>query len=351
MRWKKISNLPKSAITGIAVRRSKIFLGTVSGSIGQIEMATGPITVTEARQMKHPVIKMIARGRASVLAIDEKNHYVFLSDEDEWLPIPGVVKNPVMCGSLAFLCRIPGMKCLKVVQLMNVFKPLVPPLAGQLPVLKPAGELRLALREQPANPETCLIYGLPFLYRLFQVNKVAESFRQYLIILRRLITPLTAFRDRTARILYLLKDFRGAQELLMSTPTDDPLFLANTMKVVLMGAPTNPGIEIGTARFLGMGFIDEAIDLLLMTDNWSEAVSMLIGMGKLAEAALVCRVQEPSEMRSQLMTSVAKRMLMSGMPAYGLQMLAEVGAVNEIIQYFVGELEVEQAEFLKRVNH
>jgi hypothetical protein len=117
----------------------------------------------------------------------------------------------------------------------------------------------------------------------------------------------------------------------------------------MIGAHSNRGIEIGTAQFLGRGFVDEAIDLLLLTDNWTEAASMLIGMGRLADAALICRLQEPSDVRTQLMASLAKKMLLSGMPSYGLLVLAELGAFEEIARYFSGEQEKEQAEFVKRI--
>jgi hypothetical protein len=101
---------------------------------------------------------------------------------------------------------------------------------------------------------------------------------------------------------------------------------------------------------MGRGFEEEGIELLLMTKNWAEAVSNLTGMGKLAEAAMICRAQQPSEPRTELMTSLARRMVLNGMPAYGLMLLAELGKFDEITKQFISELEREQAAFLLRIT-
>jgi hypothetical protein len=86
-----------------------------------------------------------------------------------------------------------------------------------------------------------------------------------------------------------------------------------------------------------------------MTNNWADAVSNLTGMGKLGEAALICRAQYPSEQRMELMMSLAKRMVIKGMAPYGMILLAELGKMDEIAKQFICEVEREQGLFLLRV--
>jgi hypothetical protein len=202
---------------------------------------------------------------------------------------------------------------------------------------------------QPAKPVTLLSHGMPFLYRLLNSRKDPTMVRQHICVLLKMFEKIPAFRARAARYFCLLGDFHQAQDLLMNTPSDDPFFIANIIKIVLIGSPENKAVELGTAQFLGRGFADEGIDLLLMTNNWVDATSNLTGMGKLGEAAFICRAQRPSEQRTELMTSLAKRMVIKGMAAYAMILLAEVGRMDEISKQFICELEREQGLFLLRV--
>jgi hypothetical protein len=147
---------------------------------------------------------------------------------------------------------------------------------------------------------------------------------------------------------YLLKRFRAAQALFLATPTADPDFTTNIVKTVLITSREKAAIELGTANFIGRGFADEAIDLLLMTDNWKDAVSMLVGMGRLGDAAIICRVEKPSEARTMIGTSLAKRMITLGMHAYAMVLLREIGDFEEIVRQFTIEGQPEQAEFMRR---
>jgi hypothetical protein len=84
-----------------------------------------------------------------------------------------------------------------------------------------------------------------------------------------------------------------------------------------------------------------------MTGNWSDAASVLIGMGRLVDAAFICRAQSPSELRTQLMTSLAKRLVMAGTLPYAMLVLAELGDLQAVAQLFAAEHREAEAEFIR----
>jgi hypothetical protein len=293
-------------VTTIAVRRSKIIFGTEGGLIGQIDMMPSPSAFTEIRQIRHTVTRILTTPRGQLLAMDDRGNGIFLSEGDEWMSVPCTLKNAVLCGSMAILARVHGEKCLRTV-----------PIHGGL-----------------HTPPTPLAAAMN-LGRWGSTSGSPPEVREEIRILRNALARAPQFRARATRYYFLLKEFRAAQDFLLASETG-PLFVANVMKAIVIASGASAAIELGTAQFTGRGFVDEAIDLCLMTDNWSEAVSVLIGMGRLSDAAIICRVQEPSELRTQLMTSLAKRMLAGGMHAYGTLLFAELGSLEAVTKQFSG---------------
>jgi hypothetical protein len=94
------------------------------------------------------------------------------------------------------------------------------------------------------------------------------------------------------------------------------------------------------------GWLEDAIDVVLLSGKWESVVRKLINFDRLADAAMVCRIREPSDMKTALLEEIALMMLESGMIEFGLILLAEAGKTEQIAGKLRQFKELEQAEFL-----
>jgi hypothetical protein len=155
---------------------------------------------------------------------------------------------------------------------------------------------------------------------------------------------------RAARYSYLIHDYEPERQLLLATDSDNQVeFITNILKAVTIGSSGSEGLRRAAGLLIVRGFVDQGIELLLMTGNWQGAAEHLMTLGMLAEAAMVLRVQEPSPERNELLLELAERMFAVEMTAYAVILLSEVGDFDQIATRFRNMGETGQAAFLAKL--
>jgi hypothetical protein len=121
------------------------------------------------------------------------------------------------------------------------------------------------------------------------------------------------------------------------------------LKVALLGrADGDESRELAAAQLTSHGFIEDAIDVRLMTGHWHVAVKNLIGVNLLTDAAFLCRAQPQSQEKRALLEAVGLEMLSNGMQSYAMVLFAEAEKLDMICDQLRKSKKIEQAEFLGR---
>jgi hypothetical protein len=88
------------------------------------------------------------------------------------------------------------------------------------------------------------------------------------------------------------------------------------MKAAMVGSRDGEeSLKLVTSSLIGKGFIDDAVDIMLMGDHWKMAMQTLLGISRVVEAALICRVQPDGPEKKEMMEKVARKMKGTGMTA------------------------------------
>jgi hypothetical protein len=145
----------------------------------------------------------------------------------------------------------------------------------------------------------------------------------------------------------LTNDLKFARELLMNTDVGDPGFLNNMLKIVVIGAKQRElAFEAAVGNLMKAGFEDDAIDLMLLANQWELAAQTLIRVNRISEAALICRSQKDSAAKTDLVRILARRMLDAGMVGYAVVLLSEIRDFATIKKVFVDAGESGQAALI-----
>jgi hypothetical protein len=336
----------KSPVTAISLQRSQLYIGTASGQILAANMIMTPYRVNEVRQLRFGVASVASGPRGSVLVRDDRHNYLFLTAEGEWLPLPRAVKNAVICSPIAFLCRIPGEGSLRVVQLVGAFTPMAPVSAVRCIVLHNR-KVQQALHREHATVETCRQLGLAMMGRILTGNQFPERVTHEMTLLRNVCMQTTALVGRAIRLSLYTKDFITARGFMLATDPADPKYLVNMMKAAMIGSRDGEeSLKLVTSSLIGKGFVDDALDIMLMGDHWKMTAQTLLGIGRVVEAALICRVQPDGPEKKEMMEKVARKMNGTGMKSYAALMFGEAGIFGEVAVMYRSAGQNAQADFL-----
>jgi hypothetical protein len=126
--------------------------------------------------------------------------------------------------------------------------------------------------------------------------------------------------------------------------------LVNTLKSTIFGARGENEIAICAAEnLIAGGFVEDALDVLLITDNWELAVGKMMDLGMIIRAVTVCRLREPSKQRNKLLLKIVEKLADAGYFDQVVMVLAEIGDRETISGMFADENEFEQADLVMRL--
>jgi hypothetical protein len=292
---------------------------------------------------------MVRCPRGAIAVFDDRGYGLLVAGNGEWSPIPCAVKAAVMCTPIEFLVNKRGEHFLRVLQIVGQFVQSPSICASQCPVLKSRRELELAVRSSTRTKATCLELGMPLALKIIQARESPQSSREQMIVLRNLFVGQPQLLNRVVRYSYILGESGFAKHLFLGTNPDDPSFITNIMRAVVIQPIVGEAVNWPASELFRRGLIDEAVDLLLMTGNWESAATHLISLGMFIQAALIIRGQEPSLRKEQLTERVAVQMLAAGFAAYSVVIMGENGDFNRIAEQFKRASELAQAEFFTKV--
>jgi hypothetical protein len=340
----------RDPVVAVALRGSTVTVATTTGAIIQIDLSSSPPAFKDARQLKSGFASMRPCPRGGLAVFDDKGHGVFQLANGEWSSLPCAVKAAALCTPIAFLVRMRGSHYLRVVQIVGQFMHTPSNIVSQCSVLKSRDQLEAIVASAPRTPAVCLEIGMPLAMKALQARTAGDWIRQHLLVLRNLFARDSRLLARSARYSYVLRDFEGARQLFLATLPDDENFITNIMKAIAIGSTGGEALHGAASELLTRGLADEAMDLLLMTDNWDAAASNLIALGMLAEAALVLLAQDHSDVRTQLVERLAVRMLFAGAAACSVVILSAIGDFGEIEERFIQAAENAQAQFVSTLT-
>jgi hypothetical protein len=190
---------------------------------------------------------------------------------------------------------------------------------------------------------------MPLLGRVVNAAAHPGATCDYAIALMRVFMESKELANPAIRYSVLLGDIEIARRLLLSANPDNPAFVQAMIKVALLGrADGDESRELAAARLTSHGFIEDAIDVLLMTGHWHVAVKKLIGVNLLTDSAFICRARPRSQEKSALLEAVGLEMLSNGMQSYAMVLFAEAGKLEMVCDQLRKSRKIEQAEFLGR---
>jgi hypothetical protein len=336
-------------LQSLSIRKHFMYFGTLSGSFLRLNTATTPWAVSEVRQFRFPIDTIQPGPPPSLLVLDERGNGQFLSTDGEWSAMPGPVKHAVMCCPFAFLARVPGQGKLSVVPVIGTYHPPFPVTAKSCPILFSAEKFRERLQSQPATPATCLKFGMPLICRALLGNDYPNWAREQLLVLRNLFIQADRLFKPAIRYCLIIGDFQTARQLALDTPASDPLFRTNMIKAVVIGTQEgHKSLEEVVQRLFDSGFRDEAIDLCLLTGRWDMAVTHLLKMNYVMEAAFICRAQEhDNPQKRNFAQRIARHFITDGAFAYAVTLLAECADFESIEELFDEHSQMVQADFIR----
>jgi hypothetical protein len=342
----------RDSVTAVAVRGPVIFVGTASGLVVQTDVTVHPFTAKDVKQLKSGPVRIVGSPRGGFVAQDANGSGFLFSGSGEWSPIPFAMKRVVSCTPIAFLCRVRGEQWLRVFQIVGEFAPMPTAAEVACPVMKGRRERESSLVGQERTKATCVEWGIPLSLRILQAKEAPRWAREQVEVIRHVFTRVPKFVVRASRYSCLLQDCESARQLFLGTDPGSCNFVSNILKAVVirLGPGDENALKQAASQLLVHGRRDEAIDLLLFTGNWDAAASNLISLGMLSEAALVCRVQDPSHERTALIERIAVRMFMNNMTAYSLILMSEIGDFEQIADRFRSVSQNVQAEFLAHLG-
>jgi hypothetical protein len=192
-------------------------------------------------------------------------------------------------------------------------------------------------------------YGLPFLRMLHQSMAAPDWARDQFSVMLNACIPVTALVNQAFRLALLLGDFEAAQSVLSASPPTSPQFRLNMFKWALLGVEgAIATVEMAASQLMTCDFIDDALEMLLITGNWEMAVEKLIGVDRPIEAATVCRAQEFSEQKQIHLNRIAMKFVEDGNIPLALKLFSEAGNKHAIAAQLDMLSEADQAACLRR---
>jgi hypothetical protein len=339
----------RGKVTAACVRRDSLFVGTSSGALLCLEIGT--FQVLEVRSMKSGVVSINSGWRSSMLAIDESGQSLFCADNGQFFPIHTAIKNAVMYSPMGFLARLPGDGRIRTMNPTGQAKVFPPACIQRCFAMKPRNKWGETLSQSIQTPGVCLLAGIPLAARLMQLKANPKLIEEETIGLRNLCAHSKDLLPRTIRYSLILKDYDSARALLSSVDPSSPVFVINLLKAALIGTRDgDASIEASATTLIANGYHDDVVDLLLLRGNWRWAADELVEHRKFGDAALVCAMQENSEMKREYVKRFYAAIASSipAMRGYALGLLAQVGDLAFIAAEFARAGETEQADFLSR---
>jgi hypothetical protein len=170
-----------------------------------------------------------------------------------------------------------------------------------------------------------------------------------LLVLRNLFIQADRLFKPAIRYCLIIGDFQTARQLTLETPASDPLFRTNMIKAIVIGTQEgHKSLEDVAQRLFELGLRDEAIDLCLLTGRWDMAVTHLLEMNCVMEAALVCRAQEyDNPQKRNFAQYIARHFIAEGAFAYAVTLLAECADFESIEELFDKHSQMVQAGFIR----
>jgi hypothetical protein len=335
----------KDGATCCCWRTPAIYIGLKNGHILTLDVRPDSIAKSETRQIKGikaGVTRMRVGEKDTILTTDERGNWAVVVSNETVMPIQGQLRNAVLFSSTAMLAHVKGQKWLRILA-VGSNPPIISSVAARrCPLMRPPKFAVTSFHSEAKTSWTCIRYGFPLLGRILGITPVI--IREQARLLRGICREL---RSRALRFALLLSDFEDAQNLLLETNPTDPGFIQAMLKTALLGRKDgDEGRELAAAGLITHGWLEDAIDIFLLSGKWESVVRKLIDFDRLADAAMVCRIQEPSNLRTALLEEIALMMLESGMIEYGLILLAEAGKTEQIAGKLRQFKELEQAEFL-----
>jgi hypothetical protein len=325
----------KEPATSCCLRKSNLFVGLRDGHILSLNLtSTGKSDVHSIRHMKSPIAKLRRQENGSILVIDEKRNSLVLSGET-FIPIMGVLKNPVICPQATLLARPNGKTYIKVFPIVGDFTPAFATAAQHCPVMRPPNLEIMPMSGEITTASECLRLGLPLLARVFTAVKAGKYLREQATLLLKIANASRGLAAQSIRYSLLLGDLESARSFLYATDSQDPDFDLAILKASLIGRTDGEeSVELAAEKLIFLGFTGDAIDIALIVNRWELAVKKLLDADRLAEAALICRIQPASELKTSLLETIAHAMLKARLGAYAMILLAEAGRFDLICEQF-----------------
>jgi hypothetical protein len=315
-------------LTAAIVRHGMLYLGT---SLGLFRSAIEGGRIEEVKPVKFPIGRIDGCPRENMLVYGDRGRVVFCSDTRDFYPIRLSVHNAVMYNPFAFLIRIVGESCVRVFQIIGKSLPSPPPCASRCPVLRSRAGWSRALAAETDDPDVAIKYGMTLLARIR--GGCPEWTVQQLVLLYGLLKDQHVMLERTFRTALLLGLFDAARSIVTAGPQESPNFAMNMMKCAAFSSRTRRGdtpvIEAATGLFRA-GFVADAVDVLLITQNWEFAVQLLLKAENFRIAQLVCRAQHDSPDKRKFMKQISEVLWKAGNYGHSLLMLADCGDISSL---------------------
>jgi hypothetical protein len=285
-----------------------------------------------------------------MLICGDKSTTIFLSSRGEFHSLQTCIKRGVLFAPFAFLVQGPGEHCLRTCQIVGHPKLQFPLFAARVPMLQTRELWHEALVEDVRDPDVCERYGMPLMRRIRDALLWSGVLGQQLEVLHEILRSSEVLMHKFFRVSLMLGMYEVAQSILVSCALTSNMFFSNMLMSALFGSRENEAaVAAAATRLIHAGMFEQAIDLLLVCDNWVMAIQEHIDKQNLSEAALFTRVQQESEAKTQCLHLLAALFHKQGDIGFEMLLLSEAKDVDAIQRLLFEINENEQADAVARV--
>lgn len=196
------------------------------------------------------------------------------------------------------------------------------------------------IKEDQIDQNVLINYGLPNIANLSLARKLPNLTFKRISFLRNLIMNTPELWKMSYRLSIYLNDFKNAHNIMIKNTNKsiaNENWAINIMKSVLFNNSKSPsennveGVLFAATNLFQYGFIDDAVDILLSTGLWIDAVNLLLKYEKWEYAALITRVYSNEKTLDVVKNVTSQLFKIPNLIPYALEILCEIGLENAAI--------------------
>ncbi|OHT07425.1 hypothetical protein TRFO_24386 [Tritrichomonas foetus] len=364
-------------VNAVLWKKNSLIIGCTTGKLFTIDF--NPYQLTEIANIKNSVVSIVNHTATNMIVTDIKNNAYIISRSgaiEAMVPFPikeihpsspeEFVIRPVGKGVLSVLKTYTPQtkdKNMKSLYSFESIKPHYSPVITRCMIMRPRNvwsvlfkDAVTAMTNGSPNVRDVIrlteVFGIPHARNIINSMKYPLRKRQQLSSIRDLVSTNSELNQLTMHINMKLGDSEKARVIALQTPKDSPFHIMNIYKsILLQTTPNSVAVREAVGQLFLDDFSDDAIEILMLSGMWKDAVTKLVEIGSIKEAMSLTNIrsQNTDEMFEQL-KEILQKLIETKYSGEGLILAAMNGGMSKVSAKLIDLGEQEQADLLTKVS-